>query len=145
MRISITKNAPVKSFGKIEIKAPVAKVWQILTSINDWPSWQSEVTESNLKESLKEGASFKWKAGGLTFFSVIHTCQPMNEFGWTGKTLGASAVHNWYFTMENENAIIKVEESLQGIFPKIFKNYFQKQLDKGIQLNLEDLKCASEK
>ncbi|WP_339916785.1 SRPBCC family protein [Yeosuana marina] len=145
MNISVNENAPVKSTGKIEIHAPIDKVWQILTSINDWPSWQSEVTQSNLKENLKQGAIFKWKAGGLSFTSQIHTVEPKTKFGWTGKTFGASAIHNWSFSFENGNTVIKVEESLQGVFPKLFKNYFQKNLDKGIQLNLEDLKCASEK
>jgi len=145
MNISINENAPVKSTGKVEIKASIDKVWKILTSIDDWPSWQLEVTESNLKENLKEGAIFKWKAGGLSFTSQIHTIEPKTKFGWTGKTFGANAIHNWFFSFENGNTIIKVEESLQGIFPKLFTNYFQRNLDKGIQLNLEDLKRASEK
>lgn len=144
MNISINKNAPVKSTGAIEINAPIDKVWQILTAINDWPSWQSEVTESNLKGDIKEGTIFKWKAGGLSFTSQIHTVEPKTKFGWTGKTIGASAVHNWFFSFENGNTIIKVEESLQGVFPNLFKNYFQKNLDKGVQLNLKELKSASE-
>lgn len=145
MNIPIDNNTPVKSSGKIEIKAPIDKVWQILVSINDWPSWQSGVTESNLQEDIKEGAIFKWKAGGLSFTSQLHTVEPKNKLGWTGKTIGASAVHNWFFMLENNTTVVKVEESLQGIFPKLFKNYFQRNLDKGIRLNLEDLKRASEK
>ncbi|MCK0132636.1 SRPBCC family protein [Flavobacteriaceae bacterium F08102] len=81
MNIFTNKNAPVYSSDKIEINAPVDKVWQILTSINDWPSWQSEVTQANLPEDLKEGAIFKWKAGGLTFTSQIHTIEPQKKFG----------------------------------------------------------------
>ena len=144
MNISINKNAPVKSTGAIEINAPIDKVWQILTSINDWPSWQSEVTESNLKGDLEEGTTFKWKAGGLSFTSQIHTVEAKTKFGWTGKTIGASAIHNWFFSFENGKTLIKVEESLQGVFPKLFKNYFQKNLDKGVELNLKELKSASE-
>ena len=48
MNIPINNSAPVKSRGDIKINAPVDKVWNILTTINDWPSWQSEVTESRL-------------------------------------------------------------------------------------------------
>ena len=145
MNIPVNSNAPVKSKGEIIIEAPVEKVWQVLTTINDWPSWQSEVTESILNGELKEGAEFKWKAGGLSFSSKIHTNHRLKEFGWTGKTFGASAIHNWFFSEENGKTVIKVEESLQGVFPKLFKNYFQKNLDNGIQANLNDLKRASEK
>lgn len=145
MNIPINSNAPVRSKGEIKIEAPLEEVWQILTSINNWPSWQSEVTESNLNGEPKEGAEFKWKAGGLSFSSEIHTNHSLKEFGWTGKTFGASAIHNWFFTEENGETVIKVEESLQGVFPQLFKKYFQKSLDNGIAVNLKDLKRAAEK
>ncbi|MEJ8802080.1 SRPBCC family protein [Pontibacter sp. H249] len=145
MNISINEDAPVKSYAEIEIAAPAEKVWQILTTINDWPTWQSEVTEANLREDLKEGSEFKWKAGGLSFSSKIHTVSPKIKFGWTGRTFGASAIHNWYFEEEGEKTVIKVEESLQGVFPQLFKDYFQNNLDKGVQKNLHELKRASEK
>ena len=123
MNIPINQDAPVKSHGEIVIEASTDKVWQILTKINDWPSWQSEVTESNLNEVLKEGAEFKWKAGGLSFTSQIHTVEQKTRFGWTGKTFGASAIHNWFFKVEGGNTVIRVEESLQGVFPRLLKNY----------------------
>ena len=41
--------------------------------------------------------------------------------------------------------MIRVEESLQGVFPRLLKKYFQKNLDNGVQKNLQDLKNASEK
>ena len=145
MNIPINKDAPVKSHAEIIINAPAEKVWQILTTINDWPAWQSELTESKLNKALKEGSEFKWKAGGLSFTSQIHTIVPKIKFGWTGKTFGASAIHNWFFKEEGEKTVIYVEESLQGVFPTLFKGYFQKNLDSGIQNNLKDLKNASEK
>lgn len=145
MNIPINQNAPVKSHFDIVIDAPREKVWQILTTINDWSDWQSEITKSDLKEELKEGVEFKWKAGGLSFTSQIHTIEPKVKFGWTGKTFGASAIHNWFFKDEGNKTTIHVEESLQGVFPKLFKGYFQKNLDNGMKRNLMDLKIASEK
>ena len=44
-----------------------------------------------------------------------------------------------------EKTIVRVEESLQGVFPSLFKKYFQKKLDEGVNKNLIDLKVASEK
>ncbi len=124
MIIPINSSAPVKSKGKIIIDAPVEKVWQVLKTINNWPSWQLEVTESNLNGEPKEGAEFKWKAGGLSFSSKIHTNHLLKEFGWTGKTFGTSAIHNWIFSGENGKTVIKDEESLKGFFPKLFKKVF---------------------
>lgn len=145
MNIPINKKAPVKSRAEIIIAAPTEQVWQILTNINNWPAWQKDVTESYLKADLGEGVDFKWKAGGLTFTSRIHTMDLRTKFGWTGKTFGASAIHNWFFKNDGDKTIVCVEESLQGVFPSLFKSYFQKNLDQGVNKNLMDLKEASEK
>lgn len=48
MKIPINQNAPVISRGKIEINAPVSKVWSVLTLINNWPEWQKDVTEAQV-------------------------------------------------------------------------------------------------
>ena len=145
MNIPFNENAPVKSRNQIEIQAPIDTVWFILTDIKNWTKWQTAVTETIVDEKIEEGTNFKWKAGGLSFKSKIHTSIPNTAFGWTGTTIGASAVHNWTFIKKDDNTtIVIVEESLQGVFPKLFKKYFQKNLDKGVLTNLMELKDASE-
>lgn len=145
MNIPINENAPVKSKNQIEIHAPVDTVWNILTDIKNWNKWQTAVTETIVDEKIEEGIEFEWKAGGLSFKSKIHTSKPYTAFGWTGTTIGASAIHNWTFIKKgNDTTIVIVEESLQGVFPKLFKKYFQSNLDKGVLTNLMELKNASE-
>jgi len=143
--IKINDKAPVVARQKIIINAPIEIIWKVLTSINDWPKWQSAITQAQLKGSIEEGTEFVWKAGGLNFRSKIHTCQPYQVFGWTGKTIGASAIHNWTFKQQGENTLVFVEESLQGFFPSLMKKKFQKNLEDGMLKNLEELKLASEK
>lgn len=144
MNIPINNNAPVKSTNQIEIDAPVDAVWKTLTDIKDWSKWQKAVTETVIHGKVEEGTSFDWKAGGLSFKSKIHTAVLHSTFGWTGTTLGTSAVHNWTFEQRNNRTIVKVEESLQGILPRLFRGYFQKNLDRGIGTSLSELKTASE-
>ena len=145
MKININTKAPVIDKQEIIINAPVVKVWSVLTEINNWPDWQSAVKKANLKTSLKEGAEFIWNAGGVTLKSIIHTCEPFKSFGWTGKTIGAFAIHNWRFESVNDGTIVFVEESLQGFFPSIFKKKFKRNLNDGMSKNLRELKEASEK
>lgn len=71
--------------------------------------------------------------------------KPKTMFGWTGKTIGASAIHNWIFAENNGITTVQVKESLQGVLPRLFKRYFQNNLDNGVKNNLEELKIASEK
>ena len=144
MNIPVNERAPVRAQGQITIAAPADTVWQVLARIDDWPGWQSDVTEAHLIGELTEGAEFRWKAGGLSFRSRIHTLRSATELGWTGTTIGASAIHNWFFQEENGQTIVRVEESLQGVFPRLFRKYFQHNLEAGIQQNLADLKRAAE-
>lgn len=140
----INEKAPVVAKQEIIVNAPVETVWKILTSINDWPQWQSAITQAQLKGPIEEGTSFIWKAGGINFTSIIHTCQPYQFFGWTGRTIGASAIHNWTFRQQGEHTLVTVTESMQGFFPSLMKKKFQRDLEKGIRKNLEELKSASE-
>ena len=117
----------------------------MITNINEWPSWQSAVKEARLKGTLAEGTAFVWKAGGLTFHSKIHTCNENHSFGWTGKTIGAQAIHNWKFETKEDGVLVSVEESLQGFFASLMKKKFQKSLAEGMTKNLEELKATSEK
>lgn len=144
MNILINESAPVKSKNQVEIDAPIDTVWKILTDINNWTKWQKTVSKTEVLGAIKEGTKFNWKAGGLSFKSMIHTQNPKSSFGWTGTTFGASAIHNWTFKEKDNKTIVKVEESLQGVFPRLFRGYFQKNLDSGIVANLKELKTASE-
>ena len=145
MNILVNHQAPVLAKYSITIKAPISSIWKILTAINNWPHWQSDVKKAHLKGNLAENTEFVWKAGGINFKSKIHTVKLNEEFGWTGTTLGASAIHNWKFSENNGKTLLTVEESLQGFFPSIFKKYFQKNLTEGIKKNLNELKIEVEK
>jgi len=144
MNTPINENAPVKSKSRIEIEAPIDVVWEKLTDIVNWSKWQKDVTKTVVHEEIQQGTKFDWKAGGLSFKSQIHTSIPKSMFGWTGTTLGASAIHNWFFEAKGNITSVRVEESLQGIFPRLFTRYFQKNLDSGVLKNLTELKAASE-
>jgi uncharacterized membrane protein len=144
LNIPINAEAPVMSRNQLEIDAPVETLWQILTNIEDWPTWQKAVTETALLGKIKEGADFNWKADGLSFKSKIHTVKPYSQFGWTGSTFGASAIHNWTFVEKEGKTLLIVEESLQGVLPRLFRSFFQKNLDTGVLTNLTELKTAAE-
>lgn len=143
--VNINLNAPVIARDQLFINVQPKLVWQLLTNINQWPKWQLAVKHAYMEEPLAEGITFKWKAGGLHFTSVIHTCAAHRFFGWTGKTIGVYAVHNWELIPHNGGTLVQVEESLQGIFPSLFKSGFIKTLEKGMKTQLSELKAAAEK
>lgn len=145
MKTKINKVAPAVEKQQIFIDAPVEVVWEVLTNIDGWPEWQKAVQKAELLEPLQEGAKFNWRAGGIRFKSEIHTYDPYSSFGWTGKTMGASAVHNWNFRKEKEGTVVSVEESLEGVYPSLLKKKFRKELKSGMEINLQELKAESER
>ncbi len=144
MNIPINEKAPVVASSEIEIEASVDTVWAVLTNINHWPSWMKDVTKTVVQGDIKQGTKFNWKAAGLSFSSQIHTSNPKTQFGWTGKTIGASAIHNWFFEKKGNFTVVKVEESMQGVLPRLFAGAFQKNLNSDVIKDLKDLKAAAE-
>jgi len=50
---SINKNAPVKCSNTITINASSKKVWDVLTNINNWDNWQTDISTPKLNGELK--------------------------------------------------------------------------------------------
>jgi hypothetical protein len=142
---SINNNAPVKCSKSIIIEASSVKVWTIMTDINNWSTWQTDITKPRLNGELRPGSTFDWKTGGAKIHSTLHTVEPFRHFGWTGKTFGMLAIHNWTLTEISEQAKVSVDESMEGFFANLFKKTFNKNLEKGMQTWLNLLKKECEK
>jgi hypothetical protein len=142
---SINYNAPVICSNAITIQARIENVWHVLTNINNWAAWQNDISKPLLDGYLQPETTFTWKTGGAKIHSTIHTVEPYQSFGWTGNTFGMFAIHNWTLTENEGQTTVAVEESMEGFLAKLFKNSFQKNLEKGMQHWLMQLKTKCEK
>lgn len=142
---SINSNAPVKCSKTITIAANSEKVWSVMTNINHWANWQTEISNPKLNGALTPASTFDWKTGGAKIHSTLHTVEPCKSFGWTGKTFGMFAIHNWHLTETNGQTLVTVDESMEGFLAKLFKSAFNKNLEKGMQTWLDLLKKECEK
>jgi uncharacterized protein YndB with AHSA1/START domain len=140
----INNNASVKCSKSIVINASIANVWKVLTDINQWAKWQDDISKARLNGELKPDATFDWKSGGAKIHSTLHTVEPFTNFGWTGITFGVFAIHNWTLKETNGQTEVMVEESMEGLFAKLFKNAFNRNLKKGMQKWLDLLKNECE-
>jgi hypothetical protein len=141
---SINEKAPVKCSKEIIINAPQEKVWQVLTSINDWPGWNSEISRATINGSLEAGATFDWKTGGTKIHSTLHTVNCERELGWTGKVMGIFAIHNWELQAAGKATKVVVEESMEGLLASLLSGFFNKTLEKGMVSWLEAMKKECE-
>ncbi len=141
----INNNAPAKCSKTIIINANVEKVWQVLTHIDNWTTWNTEISKAKLNGYLAAETDFDWKTGGAKIRSTLHTVEPFRSFGWTGKALGVFAIHNWTLNETNGATKVFVEESMEGILARLFKKSFNRNLESGMQKWLDFLKQECEK
>jgi hypothetical protein len=142
---SINENAPVISRSTIMIEAKPEKIWNVLTDIDNWPRWHTEIEYAKLHGPLEASVGFTWKSGGMKINSILHTVAPFYSLGWTGKTLGINAIHNWILKAVEGGTEVAVSESMEGLIVKIFKRKIQQTLDTSMTQWLERLKEESEK
>lgn len=142
---NINQNAPATSRKSITINADSKKVWAVLTDIDKWSFWNTDISNPKLNGTLKPETTFDWKTGGVKIHSILHTVEQFKNFGWTGKAIGTFAIHNWTLAETNGQTTIFVEESMQGFLVKLFKKSFNKTLENGMQKWLDLLKQECEK
>jgi len=141
----INTEAPVKCSKTITINADRKNVWHVLTNINRWADWQTDIRKPKLNGELATDTTFDWKTGGVKIHSTLHTVEPYKHFGWTGKTFGLFAIHNWTLTETNGQTTVSVKECMGGFLANLFKKSFNKNLEKGMEKWLVLLKEESEK
>lgn len=141
---SINSNAPVTCSKSININTTAEKVWQLLTAIDNWATWQKEISNPVLNGKLIPGSTFTWKTGGASIYSTLHTVQPFQYFGWTGRTFGMYAIHNWTLTEQNAVTTVTADESMEGFIARLFRKAFSKNLERGMENWLMLLKHACE-
>lgn len=141
----INNNAPVTCSKSICINAKIENVWNVITGINQWTEWQTRISKSRLNGTLEVNSTFDWKTGGVKIHSTLHTVEFPRHFGWTGKTFGMFAIHNWNLDEREGQTIVTVDESMEGFLAQVFKKSFNRNLEQDMLLWLQLLKQECEK
>lgn len=103
-----------------------------------------DIATAKLDGDLKAGATFRWKAQGLTIRARLHTVEPERRIGWTGNAPGMYAIHNWTFESRGETTRASTEESLSGWLTRLMKLFNPRFLEKSLEASLQRLKIRSE-
>ncbi len=139
----IREDAPVKASLGITIHAPIEKVWLLLTDVNSWPKWQTDISTAEMTGPLQAGTTFSWTTGGTHIKSRLALVQSYNQFAWTGSAFGATAIHVWKLSqLADDQTIVKTDESMHGFLLTLF--YSSKKLEETDQRWLGSLKLAAE-
>jgi hypothetical protein len=91
--VEVNQKAPVVVSEQIDVDAEPGTVWQVISAIGAWPSWNPAVRSASLNGPLAVGTTFLWKSGPGTIISTLQQVDPPHVLAWTGKTLGIKAIH----------------------------------------------------
>jgi hypothetical protein len=142
--MDIDWDAEITATGSVEVSASPDAVWTILSDIGGWPSWNRDVREARLEGDLTTGTRFKWRAGPGTITSVLRSVEPGQELGWTGKTMGVSAVHVWRLESTPRGTRVTTEESWDGWPTRLMHKRMEKTLRSAVEHGLHSLKTEVE-
>lgn len=143
--VKVNESAPAVASAEVEVAADPEIVWDVLTSIDDWPSWNPDVSSASLEEGLSEGSRFRWKAGPGTIISTLQRIDRPRLIAWTGRTFGINAIHVHRLEPRGEGTVVSSEESWEGLPVRIFRGRMQKTLEESIEPGLGHLKAEAER
>ena len=142
--MDVKRDAPVLAAGEIEIASEPEAVWDVLTDFAAWPRWNPDVKSMAFEGGLAEGAEFRWKAGPGTITSTIRRVEPPLLIGWTGKTLGMSAVHVYRLERRDGGTLVTTEESFDGPIARLARRPLRRMLAASLEGGLRALKTRVE-
>jgi uncharacterized protein YndB with AHSA1/START domain len=141
----IDRHAPVVGRSEIEIRAGPEFVWDVLTGIDRWPTWNPDVKSVSVEGRIEEGSQFRWKAGPGTITSTIQDVESPRRIAWTGTTFGIRAIHVHTLEPRDGGTLVRSEESYDGMVARLLHGRLQKTLDNALQGGLRHLKAEAER
>jgi len=136
--------APAQGSARILIQAPVDRVWQLLSDMDRWPSWNPAIDRATLDRAVAPGAVFVWKSQGFQVTSTIRTVESHRRLEWTGVAFGTRAFHSWELQVVDAGVLVTTKESFTGWLPWLLRGMMQRKLDDTLPRWLATLKSAAE-
>jgi uncharacterized protein YndB with AHSA1/START domain len=142
----IDRAAPVVARRELTIRAPAAAVWELLTDVPAWPSWQPDIVSARARMPLTPRATFHWRTAALDIASTVYAMEAPRLILWGGPTQGIVAVHQWTLTPSGPTAtLVTTEESWDGAPVRADAATIRQALDDSLAQWLGHLKTAAEK
>ena len=143
--MEIHENAPVVARSQVRIAADPETVWELLTDLERWPTWKSDVRSVALHGALRPGTIFVWKAGPGTITSTLQEVDRPRAIGWTGSTFGVKAIDAFRLEASGDGTLVSEAESWEGFVARLFPRRLRKTLRSSLDDGLAELKAEAER
>ena len=140
----IDSDAPVRAHHEIDINAPLDTIWRLHADVNNWPTWQTDITAAHINGAFQPGSSFEWTSYGFTVVSTIYAMAERSRVLWGGTSGGITGVHEWVFSETPTGVHVTTDESFAGGPVETDITGMQSALDSSLAAWLAHLKDAAE-
>lgn len=140
----IDSDAPVRAHYEIDINAPLDTVWRLHADVNNWSTWQTDITAAHIDGAFQPGSSFEWTSYGFTVVSTIYAVTERSRVLWGGTSGGITGVHEWVFSETPTGVHVTMDESFAGEPVEADITGMQSALDSSLAAWLAHLKDAAE-
>lgn len=139
----IDDKAPVFASSRVDIEAPVSRVWEILSGAKDWPAIDPTISKIRLPAGVTVDVPFTWVSAGARIRSRFAVVEPGSELTWTGVSYGARAIHRHVLRATPSGGTrLESAESMAG--PLLTLMFNSAKLSDGIDRWLPAIKIAAE-
>jgi short-subunit dehydrogenase/uncharacterized protein YndB with AHSA1/START domain len=149
LRPADTPRPPIVVDNEITIQASPERVWDLLTDVENWPSWYRDCRWVR-RESAAPGASdrmmaFRWKAHPVRLRSTVVTADRPRTFTITADAIGLHADRTFTLrpTADGSRTIVASHETQVGLLPTLGRRIIGPRLRASNQKMFEDLARAS--
>jgi len=140
----INRAAAVVGRSETEVAAAREVVWEVLTGIEHWPSWNPDVKSVSMHGAFAEGSVFRWKTGSAAITSTLEHVEAPRRVAWSGRGYGLEAFHVYALEARNGVTVVRTEESYDGLVARLLRRRLQKTLDGALESGLRHLKAEAE-
>lgn len=127
------------------IQAPDWLVWEVLTDLQSWPTWNPSIHRLRMNGPLRVGTFFSWRQGLAAIRSRIEQVVSMQRLVWSGRTLGLTGTQAWVMEVAQGGTRVTTQECVEGLLARLFRGALSRRLDHSLHAALERLKSEVER
>ena len=145
--IGTASRPPIVVHNEIVIPAPAERVWDLLTDVENWPSWYRACRWVRIEPtgSSARPLSFRWKAHPVLLRSTVLAADRPHRFTFDadGRGVHAERTFTLYPTADGLSTVVTSHETQVGPLPWLGRMYLGPRLHAVNQVMFDDLARAA--
>src|SRR5262245_60090074 len=144
-----TRRPPIEIRNERVVRAPVERVWDVLTDVERWPSWYRACRWVRIESpgSADQPLVFRWKAHPVELRSAVVGSERPHTFAIVAaaRSLHADRTFTLRPTDDGSSTVVVSHETQVGLLPWLGRAYITPRLRAANDAMFDDLARAAER